>query len=238
MYTVPSTAAELGRQIRQGTEKIDFADIAVFPPYLCVASVVSELNGSNIEIGTQNMFWEAEGAYTGELSAKMISGSGCVRVLIGHSERRSFFGETDERVLKKTKAALSEGLKPIICIGETLEQREAGITETILTTQITDGFGEIKDLGPITIAYEPVWAIGTGVTATPEQASDAHKFIRSLVTEKWGQEQSDNIRILYGGSVKPDNAKSLWESDDIDGFLVGGASLKADSFCGIINSVK
>jgi triosephosphate isomerase len=184
------------------------------------------------------MHWESEGAYTGAVSSKMIAESGCARVLIGHSERRSYFGETDEKVLKKTDAALSEGLKPVVCIGETLEQREAGITESILENQITDGIGAIQNIEALTIAYEPVWAIGTGKTATPDQADEVHKHIRNLIAAKWGDNVSRNIRILYGGSVKPDNARSLWERDDIDGFLVGGASLKADAFCEIVNSVK
>jgi triosephosphate isomerase len=158
--------------------------------------------------------------------------------LIGHSERRSYFGETDEKVLKKATAALAEGLKPVICIGETLDQREAGITETVLQIQISDGMGTLDNMSAVTIAYEPVWAIGTGKTATPDQAAEVHKFIRGLVAERWGADISGNIRILYGGSVKPDNARSLWEREDIDGFLVGGASLKADSFCEIIKSVK
>jgi len=238
MYTIPATAAELAVRIRHDSENCGFADIAVFPPYVCIAAVREALNGSNIEVGAQNVFWELEGAYTGAISAKMIAGIECTMVLIGHSERRTYFGETDEKVLKKTRSALSEGLKPIVCIGETLEQREAGITESVLKAQITEGIGVIDNITAITIAYEPVWAIGTGKTATPDQADEAHKYIRSLIAERWGDEVSRNIRILYGGSVKPDNARSLWEREDIDGFLVGGASLKADSFRDIINSVK
>lgn len=238
MYTVPSTAVTLAAELKQYTEGLDFADIAVFPPHLCIARVIKMLEGSKIAVGAQEMYWELEGAYTGATSAKMIADSGCAMVLIGHSERRTYFGETDEKVLKKATTALAEGLKPIICIGETLEQREAGITETVLQTQITDGMGDLKNLSAVTIAYEPVWAIGTGKTATPDQAAEAHKYIRTLVAERWGADISGNIRILYGGSVKPDNARSLWEREDIDGFLVGGASLKADSFCEIIKSVK
>ncbi len=238
MNTTPASAAELAAKLRHDTDDCGFADIAVFPPNICIAAVKEILNGSKIEIGAQNMFWETEGAYTGATSPKMISESGCATVLIGHSERRSYFGETDENVLKKAKSALSEGLRPVICIGETLEQREAGITESILKTQITDGFGELDNLSTITIAYEPVWAIGTGLTASPEQASDTHKYIRSIVAEKWGNSAAEKIRILYGGSVKPENARILWENDDIDGFLVGGASLKAGSFWEIIKSVK
>jgi len=238
MYTVPSTAATLAAELKKCADGFDFADIAVFPPHLCIPAVKKMLEGSNIEVGAQDMYWELEGAYTGATSANMIIDSGCGMVLIGHSERRSYFGETDEKVLKKAVTAISEGLKPIICVGETLEQREAGITETVLQGQITEGLGDLKNLSVVTIAYEPVWAIGTGKTATPDQAAEVHKFIRGLVAQRWGADISGNIRILYGGSVKPDNARTLWEREDIDGFLVGGASLKADSFCEIVKSVK
>jgi triosephosphate isomerase (TIM) len=163
---------------------------------------------------------------------------GCGMVLIGHSERRTYFGEKDATVLLKTKAALDAGLHAVVCIGETLEQRESGITESVVERQITDGLAEIKNISQITLAYEPVWAIGTGRNATPQQAQDVHRFIRKLVARCWNQQTSDSIRILYGGSVKPDNSKSLWDMEDIDGFLVGGASLKADSFAAIVESVK
>jgi triosephosphate isomerase len=159
-------------------------------------------------------------------------------VIIGHSERRTYLGETDASVLLKTDAALSAGLRPIVCVGETLEQRESGITESVLTKQISAGLGRLTNLDNLTVAYEPVWAIGTGKNATPEQASDAHKFIRSLVLKLWGDRTAESIRILYGGSVKPDNAGSLWQKEDIDGFLVGGASLKAESFEAIAKSVR
>jgi triosephosphate isomerase len=238
MNTVPAMAAELAAQICGDLGDSAFSDIAVFPPYICIPAVREALRRSNIEIGAQDLFWESEGAYTGAISASMIFAGGCSLVLIGHSERRTFFGETDENVRKKTSAALTGRLKPIVCIGETLEQREAGITESILQTQIIEGIGSIEDLSKVTIAYEPVWAIGTGKTATPEQADDAHKYIRGLIAQRWGGDAAGNLRILYGGSVKPDNARSLWEREDIDGFLVGGASLKADSFRDIVNSVK
>jgi triosephosphate isomerase len=168
----------------------------------------------------------------------MLVKAGCGMVLIGHSERRTYFGETEHTVSLKTSAALGAGLKPIVCIGETLEQRESGITEQVIQAQINGGLGGFKDLAGITLAYEPVWAIGTGKVATPEQASDVHVFIRELIQRKWGDFAAKTIRILYGGSVKPDNAKSLWDKEDIDGFLVGGASLKADSFKAIVDSVK
>lgn len=238
MNTIPKSAMELAAKINGDVGNTAFADIAVFPPYICIPAVREALMGSNIEVGAQDMFWEAEGAYTGAISASMISGSGCTMVLVGHSERRTFFGETDEKVMKKTSAALAGGLKPIVCIGETLEQREAGITESILQTQIIEGIAAIQDISMVTVAYEPVWAIGTGKTATPDQADEAHRHIRGLIAERWGNDAAGNIRILYGGSVKPDNARSLWDREDIDGFLVGGASLKAESFREIVNSVK
>ena len=238
MYTEPASAAELAGKIRTGLGNCDWADIAVFPPFTSIATVVETMRGSVISVGGQNIHWMAEGAFTGEVSPQMLLKSGCDMVIIGHSERRTYFGETDGTVLLKADAALSAGLRPIVCIGETLEQRESGITEQVLTKQVSAGLGRLTSLDNLTIAYEPVWAIGTGRNATPEQASEAHKFIRSLVTGMWGDDTANNIRILYGGSVKPDNSRSLWEKDDIDGFLVGGASLKAGSFEAIARSAK
>jgi triosephosphate isomerase len=159
-------------------------------------------------------------------------------VLIGHSERRTYFGETDERVKLKLNAALAAGLKPIVCIGESLEQRESGITEKVVESQLLGGLNGMTSLGDIVIAYEPVWAIGTGKNATPEQAADVHKYIRSLIAKGWGELAAKSIRILYGGSVKPDNSGLLWSKEDIDGFLIGGASLKAESFTAIADTVK
>jgi triosephosphate isomerase len=238
MYTDPAVAGELAGKLKAAAANVSWSDMAVFPPFTSLSAVCGLLRGTAIAVGGQNMFWEKEGAYTGEISAMMLKGIGCNMVLIGHSERRTYFSEKDSTVLLKVKAALDIGLRPVVCIGETLEQRESGITESVVEKQINGGLGEIDDLTGITLAYEPVWAIGTGRNATPQQAQDVHKFIRNLVETRWGKGTAESIRILYGGSVKPDNSKSLWAMDDIDGFLVGGASLKADLFMGIIESVK
>jgi triosephosphate isomerase len=238
MFTDPRSAGELAAKLKDKLGNIDWSDLAVFPPFTSLVTVINSLQGTDIAVGGQNIYWEKEGAFTGEISPTMLLGAGCRMVLIGHSERRIYFGEKDSTVLRKIRAALETGLEPIVCIGETLEQRESGITELVVERQISEGMGEIKDLSRITIAYEPVWAIGTGRNATPQQAQDVHKFIRGLIVKSWSGETADSIRILYGGSVKPDNSKSLWEKEDIDGFLVGGASLKADSFAGIVESVK
>jgi triosephosphate isomerase len=238
MYTDSASATELADKLKKSLSNTSWSDIAVFPPFTSLSAVISGLQGTGIAVGGQNLHWEKEGAFTGEVSANMLKHIGCEMVLIGHSERRTYFGEKDSTVLLKTIAALAAELLPVVCVGETLEQRESGITEAVVERQITDGLGEIKDLSNITLAYEPVWAIGTGRNATPQQAQDVHKFIRNLVAKLWNQQTADSIRILYGGSVKPDNSKSLWGMEDIDGFLVGGASLKADSFAAIVESVK
>jgi triosephosphate isomerase len=238
MFTEPSTAAQLADELREKFAACDWADIVVCPPFTSLYAVATSLDGSNMEIGGQNVHWENEGAFTGEISAPMLEKAGCKWVIIGHSERRTYFSETNERVLSKVKSALATGLKPIVCVGETLDQREADITEKIVEDQLYSGLGDIDDIGRLTIAYEPVWAIGTGRNATPSQAEEIHRLIRKLIGDRWGTQAAESIRILYGGSVKPDNAASLWREDDIDGFLVGGASLKADSFLLIAEAVK
>ena len=238
MYTDPSSAGELAGKLKSTLGGCFWADIAVFPPFTSIHAVVTQLGNSKIEIGGQNIYWEKEGAYTGEISPSMLRGADCKWVIIGHSERRTYFGEKDSTVLKKTISALDAGLRPIVCIGETLEQRESGITEKVIQEQLLSGLGTINDISQITIAYEPVWAIGTGRNATPSQAGEVHMFIRRLVTDRWGMSTAEEIRILYGGSVKPDNSRALWDQDDIDGFLIGGASLKAESFTAIAESVK
>lgn len=184
------------------------------------------------------MFWEKEGAYTGEISGPMLKAVGCSHVILGHSERRQYFGETDETVNRKLKAALAAELQPIVCIGEQLQEREAGLTEEILTRQCYIAFSEISALEatPLIIAYEPVWAIGTGKTATPEMAAEAHEFIREQAAKAFGDETAANLRILYGGSVKPENAKALLSKIEIDGALVGGASLAPESFVKIVHA--
>jgi triosephosphate isomerase len=182
------------------------------------------------------MFWESEGAYTGAVSAQMLHAVGCTHVIIGHSERRQYFGETDDMVNRKLRAALVAGLKPIVCVGEVLQEREAGVTEDILRRQCSIAFREISGGGahPIIVAYEPVWAIGTGKTATPELAAEAHRVIRAQAAEAFGHDMASKMRVLYGGSVKPENAKALMSQPEIDGALVGGASLDPKSFAAIV----
>jgi len=212
-------------------------EIVLCPPFPALAHASETVRGSNIQIGAQNVYWEAEGAFTGEVSAGMLVGAGCSHVIIGHSERRQYFGETDETVAKRIDAALGAGLTPIVCVGETLEEREAGRTNEVLETQFSGGYANLtaETFAKTIIAYEPVWAIGTGKTATPEMAAEAHGFLRAQAAAKFGQAAADGIRILYGGSVKPGNVKGLMEQEDIDGGLVGGASLTADSFAAIVH---
>jgi triosephosphate isomerase len=214
-------------------------DVIVCPPFTSLFEAYSLLKDTNIKIGAQNMYFESSGAFTGEISANMLKSIGCEYVILGHSERRSIFGETDELINKKIKKAHESGLKPIFCVGELLEERESGITEKIIEKQIKFGLNEISsdEVSKLIIAYEPVWAIGTGKTATPAQAQEVHQFIRSLINEKYGESISSNIIIQYGGSVNANNASELLFQKDIDGALVGGASLKADSFIGIIQAI-
>jgi triosephosphate isomerase len=204
-------------------------DIVIAPVFTALYASAEKLKGSNVILSSQNVFYEEKGAYTGEIAPLMLKDIGCEYAIIGHSERRQYFGETDETVNKRIKAALGAGLKVIFCIGEMLEQREAGKTNDVLDTQLTGG---LKDIGldDIVIAYEPVWAIGTGVTATPEQAQETHKFIRGKLAGMYDADTADKVRVLYGGSVKPENVRELMGCPDIDGALVGGASLKPDSF--------
>jgi triosephosphate isomerase (TIM) len=212
-------------------------DIVIAPPFVDIAAAVAAAQGSKVEIGGQDLYWAKEGAFTGEVSAPMLVAAGCKWVIIGHSERRQYFGETDETVYQKTLAALDAGLSPIVCIGERLEERESGKTEPVLLAQLRGGLGQLgtHQVEKVTIAYEPVWAIGTGKTATPQMAQEAHRYIRSMIARQFGFAPAGQIRILYGGSVKPDNAKGLMEQGDIDGALVGGASLEAASFASIVN---
>ncbi len=213
-------------------------EVIICPPFTSLTEVNNLLNDTKIELGAQNMHFEDKGAFTGEISADMLKSVGCKYVILGHSERRTIFGEPDELINKKIKQALNAGLTPIFCIGETLEQRENGITNDVIKNQVSEGVKELseEDANKLIIAYEPIWAIGTGKTATPEQAQEVHKFIRSLLKEKFSEDTSDNIPILYGGSVKPNNAEDLLAKEDIDGALVGGACLDADSFISIIGA--
>ncbi|HYO81193.1 MAG TPA: triose-phosphate isomerase [Bryobacteraceae bacterium] len=207
-------------------------DIVICPTFVNLPAAVAATQGTRIGIGGQNLYWTKEGAFTGEISGPMLKAAGAQWVLIGHSERRQYFGETDETVLKRTLAALEAGLKPIVCVGEKLEDREAGRTNDVLAGQFSGGIAGLtpEQFAQIVIAYEPVWAIGTGKTATPEIAQDAHKAIRGLVQSKFGDSAAAAARILYGGSVKPDNTATLMAQEDIDGVLVGGASLEPKSF--------
>jgi triosephosphate isomerase len=211
-------------------------EIVICPPFLDVAAVVEKAAGTSIEVGAQNLYWEKEGAFTAEISAAMVLGAGCKWVILGHSERRQYFGETDDTVNRRLKVALEAGLAPIVCVGEVKEEREAGITEDVLRRQCTRAFAGIsaRKAAKMAVAYEPVWAIGTGLTATPEMAVEAHVLIRQEAANVFGDDFAKHLRILYGGSVKPENAHALLSQTEIDGALVGGASLKADSFSKIV----
>jgi triosephosphate isomerase len=202
-----------------------------------IPAAVEATAGTRVGVGAQNLYWKNEGAFTGEISGLMIKATGAEWVIIGHSERRQFFGETDATVLERTKAALAAGLRPIVCVGESLEEREAGRTDAVLAEQFNGGIAPLDaaSFAKIVIAYEPVWAIGTGKTATPDMAADAHRAIRALVTAQFGADAGAAVRILYGGSVKPDNVKNLMAQPEIDGALVGGASLEPGSFASIVN---
>jgi len=212
-------------------------EIAVCPTFTSLATAVEILKGSNVKVGAQNIHWADNGAYTGEISGAMLKEIGVEYVIIGHSERRQYFGETDETVNQRIKAALKYGLKPIVCIGETLAEREGGVTNTVLEPQIRGAFADISaaDMDAVTIAYEPVWAIGTGKTATPDVAQETHAFIRSVLTALYGDKAQD-IVVQYGGSMKPENSGALVSKQDIDGGLIGGAALKADSFTALIQN--
>jgi triosephosphate isomerase len=218
------------------------ADVAICPPsvYLDAVREILQKAGKDVGLGAQNMHFEPNGAFTGELSAAMLVDIGCKYVILGHSERRQFFGETNEIVRKKTAAALAAGLIPIVCLGETLAEREAGTTTQVVTEQFDGSLGGFshEEMSRVVIAYEPVWAIGTGKVATPAQAEEVHATLRQLLTDRYSKSVADAVRIQYGGSVKPDNAAELLSQPNIDGALVGGASLKVDSFLGILAGVK
>lgn len=214
------------------------AEVVICPPFIALQTAVKLLQGSNIKLSAQNLHYQNDGAYTGEISARMLRSLGVPCVIVGHSERRQYFHETDEIVAKKVKKALDSGLKVILCIGETLSERDGSVTEKVLERQVKaalDGL-TVQQLASVVIAYEPVWAIGTGRNATPQQAQDAHAFIRSTVAQMFGKDAAQDLTIQYGGSVKPDNAAQLLSQPDVDGALVGGASLAADSFAKIVKS--
>jgi triosephosphate isomerase len=236
MYKNPDQTREFFRDFLPLVADHDRDEIVVCPPYVDLSAAVESAKGSNVAIGAQNLHWEKEGAYTGEISASMLLAVGCTHVIIGHSERRQYFGETDDIVNLKLKAALETGLTPIVCVGEVLEEREAGLTEDVLRRQCLRAFHAVssKKAGRLVVAYEPVWAIGTGKTATPQMAAESHSLIRGEATKTFGEQFANNLRILYGGSVKPENAKVLMAEEEIDGALVGGASLDPKSFAAIV----
>ena len=230
---VDGLKAEIARESR--------IDAAVCPPFVYLEAVAAMVKGTTIKLGAQDCYFEAKGAFTGEVSPAMLLDVGCTHVILGHSERRHVIGETDELIAKKVKAALGAGLVVILCVGETLAERQSGKTNDVVKTQVVKGLFDLapEQMAKVVIAYEPVWAIGTGVNAEPKDANDVHHFIRGLVAGKFGKAVAENTTIQYGGSVKPENAQELMGQADVDGALVGGASLKADQFLGIIrNTIK
>jgi triosephosphate isomerase len=240
MNTNSQTSVELVKRIAFGSVETagQSVTVAVCPPFVYLQAVTKALSSSNIAVGAQDIYFESDGAFTGEISASMLKDVGCSYCLCGHSERRHVIGESDELINKKVAAAICGGLLPILCVGELLEEREASRTNEVVTRHVKEGLAGLsaEKLQAVTIAYEPVWAIGTGLTATPEQAQEVHDFIRELLGQMYDEELAEEIRILYGGSVKPSNAADLMVQKDIDGLLVGGASLKADDFLAIIRA--
>ncbi|NLI14422.1 triose-phosphate isomerase [Pelotomaculum propionicicum] len=239
MHKTIAEALALVQEIKEAAAGCDGVEVAVCPPFTALAPVVEALRGTDIAVGAQNVHWEDKGAYTGEISPVMLRDAGCRYVIIGHSERRQYFGETDENVNRKVKAVFAQGLTPIMCVGETLAEREAGVTEKVVRTQTEAGLAALtgEQVAGMVIAYEPVWAIGTGKTASDEDAQQVISFIRGIVAGLYGDSAAGRVRIQYGGSVKPENAAGLMAKPDIDGALVGGASLEAASFTGIIRAV-
>jgi len=237
MHKTLTEARELAREIVQGVGRQTRVEVVLAPPYTALAAVAAELAGSKVLLAAQDTFWETKGAYTGAIAPGMLADIGCSYVIVGHSERRQHFGDTDEAVNRKVKAVLAAGMRPIMCVGETLAEREAGRTFAVVENQVLKGLADfpVSERERLVVAYEPVWAIGTGKTATPQQAQEVHHLIRGQLFEVLG---TTAIRILYGGSVTPDNAATLLAEPDINGALVGGASLKAASFLGIIAGAK
>ena len=232
--TIPEAIAMV-KELKPLISAVTDVEVLICPVFTSIYPLANEVKGTNIAIGAQNVYWEPKGAFTGEIATNMLVDAGCSFVIIGHSERRQYFGETDETVNKKTKAALASGLIPVVCVGETLQERETNETFKVIEKQIRDGIKNLtkEEAEKTVIAYEPVWAIGTGKTATPQQAQEVHEFIRKIYSQMYA-EASDKVRILYGGSVKPDNVSELMKQKDIDGGLVGGASLEAASFAKLV----
>jgi triosephosphate isomerase len=236
MYKTPDQARDFFRDFLPLVQDHDRDQIVICPTYLAIDAAIHATKGSNVAVGAQDVYWQTEGAFTGEICASMLVAVGVTHVIIGHSERRQYFGETDDTVNLKLKSAVESGLIPIVCVGEVLEERDAGLTDDVLRRQSLRAFHKVsaKKAVNLVVAYEPVWAIGTGKTATPQMASDAHGIIRSQAAESFGQEFAEKLRILYGGSVKPENAHALMSEEEIDGALVGGASLDPKSFAAIV----
>ena len=235
-----SEAVSLTTDLAKLVDSISDVEIVVAPVFTALSNVHDVINGSNIQLAAQDLYWEDSGAFTGEVSAPMLKDVGCDYVIIGHSERRQYFGETNEIVNQKVKAALSHELKPIICVGELLEERETGKTESVIEDHVKGGIRDLteSEMESCVIAYEPVWAIGTGKTATPDQAQEVHSFIRDILEDCYSDKLASKIRIQYGGSVKPENAAELMSQQDVDGALVGGASLDAESFAEIVKQSR
>jgi triosephosphate isomerase len=242
MYKTIAEAIELSNALKREFFKLDFSkvDMVICPPFTALAEVSEVLNQSGIFLGAQNMEWHDEGAYTGEISPKMLKDAGATFVIIGHSERRQYFNETNDGVNQKIKTALRYNLTPIACVGETLQDRDAGNTFKVLDDHVKGALKDLtaNDILKVVIAYEPVWAIGTGRTATPAQAQEAHKYIRELLVKLYNQEIANQVRIQYGGSVKPENITALMKQPDVDGALVGGASLTAVVFADIVKKAS
>lgn len=237
MFKTRGEAVGFIEELKPRVANAGHCDVVVAPPFTALAEAAEAAEGSRIGIAAQDVHWDAEGAHTGDIAPGMLLDAGCSHVIIGHSERRHDHGESDDQVNRKLKAALAAGLTPIVCVGETLEEREANDTQKVLERQFQGGLAGLtpSDFSRIIMAYEPVWAIGTGRTATPEQAEESHAYLRELARGQFGEEQGQSVRILYGGSVKPQNIKGLMAQPDLDGALVGGASLKVDSFAAIID---
>ena len=232
---------DLANLVKRALFDMEEIEVVLCPPFTSLSEVSEVITDTNIKLGAQDVYWEKEGAFTGEVSAPMLKAAGCEYCIVGHSERRQFFGETNETVNKKAKALLEEGIKPIVCVGEKLEERKTGKTFDVIKDHVENSLKGLtkEEMSGVVIAYEPVWAIGTGVNATKEQAEEAQKYIRGLLKKIFGQDTADSVRIQYGGSVKPDNIRELIREPDVDGALVGGASLKADLFLEIVkNSIK
>lgn len=236
----PIEALKMIHEFKSLIRKINSIDVVIFPPYTALSTILNAIKKTQIKLGAQNMYFEEKGAFTGEISPKFLKEIGCQYVIIGHSERRDIFYETDELINKKLKKALSLGLNPIVCIGEHLDERERGKTKDFLSSQFINSFKDLtkEEIKKTVIAYEPIWAIGTGKTATPEQAEEIHIYIREILENRYDKETAQKVRIQYGGSINPNNAEALFKEENIDGGLVGGASLEADSLFKIVKAAE